>query len=470
MKKKLLSAIMCTAMVATMLTGCGGKTTTNDAGTDTAAQGEATEETADAEAEAVTTVGDPNGTKMEMWSFVELHNTFYGKMVEKWNEQNPDRTIEVTFTTYPYSDMHTKLLMALQTGEGAPDICDVEVGQFPNVVAGVDQWLYPLDDAAQQYMPTMVQSRMDTYAGADGKHYGAPFHVGAFVMYYNLTALEEAGLTQADVDAVKTWDDYTALGNKYLDAIGRPEGKYFTSVDTAGVDWEWIAMAEYGEDWTGGFDGKANVELESVKKMLNMQVDWLNTGVAQVSPDGHVDLEAGFQNILDHNIVSFPKAMWYMSRFTNYMPEEKGNWYIAPCPVFEEGQPNSVGVGGTGTVVTQQAEDKELAADFLCYAKMSMEGEQMIWEDLGFDVCNTEMWTDEAIIHDDSNQYNSFFRNYPYDVLNEIKDGIGMISVVAISPTINEDMCNVTLNSILEGGVSVDEALATSQATIDLEQ
>lgn len=465
MKKKLLSAIMCTAMVATMLTGCGGSTAaTNDTGD------EAAEETADAEAEAVTTVGDPNGTKMDMWSFVELHNTYYGKMVEKWNEQNPDRTIEVTFTTYPYSDMHTKLLMALQTGEGAPDICDVEVGQFPNVVAGVDQWLYPLDDAAAQYMPTMVQSRMDTYAGADGKHYGAPFHVGAFVMYYNLAVLEEAGLTQADVDAVKTWDDYTELGNKYLDAIGRPEGKYFTSVDTAGVDWEWIAMAEYGEDWTGGFDGKANVELESVKKMLNMQVDWLNTGVAQVSPDGHVDLEAGYQNILDHNIVSFPKAMWYMSRFTNYMPEEKGNWYIAPCPVFEEGQPNSVGVGGTGTVVTQQAEDKELAADFLCYAKMSMEGEQMIWEDLGFDVCNTEMWTDEAIIHDDSNQYNSFFRNYPYDVLNEIKDGIGMISVVAISPTINEDMCNVTLNSILEGGVSVDEALATSQATIDLEQ
>lgn len=470
MKKKLLSALLCTAMATTMLTGCGGASTaTNEATGDAAVEGEA-DAAEDAEAEAITTVGDPNGTKMEMWSFVELHNTYYGKMVEKWNEQNPDRTIEVTFTTYPYSDMHTKLLMALQTGEGAPDICDVEVGQFPNVVAGVDQWLYPLDDAAAEYMPTMVQSRMDTYAGADGKHYGAPFHVGAFVMYYNLAALEEAGLSQEDVDAVVTWDDYTALGNKYLDAIGRPEGKYFTSVDTAGCDWEWIAMAEYGEDWTGGFDGKANVELESVKKMLNMQVDWLNTGVAEVSPDGHVDLEAGFQNILDHNIVAFPKAMWYMSRFTNYMPEEKGNWYIAPCPVFEAGQPNSVGVGGTGTVVTQQSSDTQLAADFLCYAKMSMDGEQMIWEDLGFDVCNTEMWTDESIIHDDNNQYNAFFRNYPYDVLNEIKDGIGKISVVAISPTINEDMCNVTLNSILEDGVPVDEALATSQATIDLEQ
>ena len=37
-----------------------------------------------------------------------------------------------------------------------------------------------------------------------------------------------------------------------------------------------------------------------------------------------------------------PKAMWYMSRFTNYMPDEKGNWYIAKCPTFEEGQKCSV--------------------------------------------------------------------------------------------------------------------------------
>ncbi len=478
MKKKLLSALLCVAMVSTILSGCGGAAT-EEAAADTAEATEetteeateeaATEETAEVEPEAVTTVGDANGTHMEMWSFVELHNSYYGKMVEMWNAANPDRTIEVTFTTYPYADMHNKLIMSLQTGEGAPDLCDVELGQFPNVVAGVDEWLYPLDAAAESYMPTMVQSRVDTYRGTDGNYYGVDFHVGATVMYYNMAAIEEAGFSQADVDAIKTWDDYTAFGEKYVAAVGQ-EGKYFTSVDTAGVDWMWLAMSEYGEDWTGGMDGTANVELQSVKNMLNMQVDWLASGVAQVSPDGHVDLEAGFQNILDHNIVSFPKAMWFMSRFINYMPEEKGNWYLAPCPVFEEGQNNSVGIGGTGTVVTQQAEDKELAADFLCYAKMSLDGEKVNWEMLGFDVCNTEMWTDESIIHDDNNQFNAFFRNYPYDVLNQIKDGIGKISVVAISPTINEEFCNVTLNEILENGTPVDDALAASQDVISLEQ
>lgn len=40
---------------------------------------------------AVTTVGPDEGTHFELWSFVDLHNTFYANMVEEWNAQNPDK-------------------------------------------------------------------------------------------------------------------------------------------------------------------------------------------------------------------------------------------------------------------------------------------------------------------------------------------------------------------------------------------
>lgn len=488
MKKKLISAVLCCMMTASMLAGCGDIETASDpasdsgdsavAGASDAGSASSDEATATDAADsassvitptAVTTEGDANGTHMEMWSFVEAHNSFYAKMLDQWNKANPDRTLEITFTTYPYADMHQKLLMSLQTGEGAPDLCDVELGQVPNIYEGLDTWLYPLDDAMAPYKDDMLASRLSVYKGSDGKQYGAPFHVGATVMYWNMAELEKYGISKADVDAVTTWDDYTALGEKYIKARGE-DGKFFTSVDTGGTDWMWLAMAEYGDDWTGGFDGTANVQLDSVKKMLNMQQGWLKDKVAEVSPDGHVDLEAGYQNILDHNIVSFPKAMWYMSRFINYMPEEKGNWYITKCPVFEAGQKCSVGIGGTGTVVTQQSKDAKLAADFLCFAKMSPEGETAIWNDLGFDVCNTSLWTDDAFAHEKSNQYNSFFQNYPYDVLAGIKDQIGTIMTVKISPTINEQMCTTTLNEVLEDGMSVDDALKEAQDAVELEQ
>lgn len=480
MKKKLVSILLTVAMTATILTGCGGgaagsdAAASADAGETAEADGEAQAEDAGdgaAEEEAVTdTTGPEDGTPLELWTFVELHGTFYRDMCDKWNEANPDKQIRLTTVTYPYGDMHQKMIMGLQTGTGAPDICDVEVGQFPNVVAYQSEGLVPLNDYIKPYEPTMVKSRLETYAGEDGNYYGAPFHVGATLMYYNLAAMEEAGLSQADIDAVETWDQWVALGEKYLEGIGKPEGKYWTSVDTGGTDWMWLAMAEYGEDWTGGFENPANVQLDSVNKMLTMQQEWLKSGLAEISPDGHVDLEAGFQNILDHNIVSFPKAAWYMSRFLNYMPEEEGNWYLAPCPVFEKGQPNSVGIGGTGTVVSAQSQAGELAAEFICWAKMGEEGEKYIWENLGFDVCNTALWTDDAFAHDDSNPYNKFFRNYPYDVLNKVKDGIGKISVVAISPTINDYFCTTTANEVLEQGMDVTEALKELQDAVDLEQ
>ena len=67
-------------------------------------------------------------------------------------------------------------------------------------------------------------------------------------------------------------------------------------------------------------------------------------------------------------------------------------------------------------------------------------------------------------------QYNKFFRNYPYDVLASIKDQIGTVMTVSISPTINEYMCNTTLNEMFEDGMSVDDALAEAQGAIELEE
>ena len=398
---------------------------------------------------------------MEMWSFVDLHNEFYAKMLEKWNEQNPDRQIQITFTTYPFGDMHNKMIMALQTGEGAPDLCDIERGQFPNFLQGQPQ-LYPLNDALQPYMGDLVQSRFDIYA-KDGTYYGAPTHVGATVMFYNDAIFSQYGI---DYTNIKTWDDYTAVAEQLKEASGGEV--MMTAVDTGGTDWLWVTMAEHGEDYLDA-EGKASVPA-SWSKMLTMQQGWLNDGLAMVSPEGQLDTEGGRQAIMDGKIASFPKAMWYMSRFLDKMPDEKGNWYIAPCPVFEAGQPRSVGIGGTGTVVTQQSANKELAADFVCFAKMSPEGCQVIWDDLGFDVCNTSLWDNDEFAHNKDNKYNTFFRNMPYDVLNEIKDEIGKINILKATTIIGEQFNLTSFNEILEEGRDIDEVLQEAQDAIDLEQ
>ena len=466
MKKRLVSLLLSTAMVSTVLVGCGGGSqSTDDKSQEATNTGEATQEatgeTEEAVAEAEYTVGPEDGTKLSMWVFVPAHAEFYAEMAKEWNEKNADKQINLTVTSYPYGDMHNKLTLANQSGEGAPDLCDVEIGQFPNFLQGEVQF-EELNNYIEPYKEDIVQARIDTYS-KDDKNYGVPTHVGATVMYYNTKILEEYGI---DYKSIKTWDDYTAAGQKLKEAS---DGKVcMTSVDTGGTDWLWLAMAEYGEDYTNE-DGSPNIQLDSIKNMITMQQGWLNDGIAMVSPGGQVDLEEGYANIAAGNIASFPKAMWFMSRFINYMPEMEGQWAIAPCPVFEEGQPRSVGIGGTGTVVSKQSENPELAAEFITWAKLSYNGELQIWNMLGFDTCNTSIWTDTAITQDTSNKYLKYFVTNPFDTLNEIKDEIGLIKVGRINPTISDAFNLTILNACFEEGANVDEQLEQGQSDCELE-
>ena len=398
---------------------------------------------------AVTTVGPDGATHFELWSFVDLHNEFYANMVQ------------ITFSTYPFNEMHNKFMLALQSGSGAPDICDVEIGKFP-AYTGEDSPLYVMTDALAPYEESMVTSRLDIYSREDGERLGVPTHVGAAMMYWNAEIFEEYGL---DYKSVKTWDDYTALGEQLKEASNGEV--YLTSVDTSAVDWLWIAMAEYGEDWTGGPGGEVNVQLDSVNKMLTMQQQWLNDGIAMISIDGHTDNDACRVPIAEGKIASFPKASWYMSRFKDYMPDTKGKWDMTPLPVFEEGQPNSVGLGGTGTVITNECENPELAAEWLAWAKCSPQGCEHIWNDLGFDVCNMSMWTDEEFAFDESNPYNTYFRVKPFEVINQLK--FGTVYTTMDSLTINDYFNTTVLNNIFEDGMDVTEALQDAQDTIEME-
>ena len=160
-----------------------------------------------------------------------------------------------------------------------------------------------------------------------------------------------------------------------------------------------------------------------------------------------------------------------MSRFKHYKPEEEGKRDITICPVSEEGQKNSVGIRGTGTVVTNECEDPALAAEWLAWAKCSPEGEAHIWNDLGFDVCNTALWSDEEFAYSEDNVYNTFFRVKPYELLKQMAedDAIGTVYTTANSPVLNDYLCTTTLNEIFIDGMDVETALQECQDYLDME-
>ena len=462
----LISSILVAALIAGSTLGCssGSSESSGTKADSKAATSEAeSSEAASSKAPTVTTAGPSSGTHFEMWDFVDVHSQFYAEMVNEWNKKNPSKQINITFTTYPYADMHDKLKMAIQTGTGAPDMCDIEIGQFPNFL-GDNVSFREMNDVVKQYQDSIVPTRLSIYA-QNGKQYGIPTHVGATVMYYNTEILKKYDI---DYKTIKTWDDFTAAGEKIKKASGGKQA--FTSVDTGGTDWLWLSMAENKTDWTDATGKKANVEINSIKDMLKMQLNWKTSGIAIDSPGGQLDTEEGYAAVGDGKVAAFPKALWYMSRFLNYLPDQSGKWAIAPCPVYKSGQPRSVGIGGTGTVVMKSSKNADLAAEWLAWAKLSKEGTTQIWKILGFDPTNMSLWTDTSITKDTSNKYLKYFVTNPFDVLNEVKSEIGAIKSTSISPTISEQINTNVLPGVFDNGENIDDALKDAQEAIDQEQ
>ncbi|NMB21473.1 MAG: extracellular solute-binding protein [Firmicutes bacterium] len=399
-----------------------------------------------------------NSTKLTLWTFVHQHARFYQVMTEKWNALNPDRQIELEASVLPYEDMHNKLQIALQSGVGAPDIVDIEISKYPNFMKGVPQFVV-LNDVFAPYVDDIVPSRLEIYA-RNGNMYGAPTHVGATVAYYYVEILEEAGV---DYREIKTWDDFVEAGRK-LKAV-YPD-KFMGIVETSAA-WTVTAMlAQQGSDLVSDDDQPLIDTPEMLRAVTTLQ-EMVKEGLLTTCPDGQPDREGG-KGLIDQGVVACViMPQWFMSRYLDEIPNMNGKVAIAPVPVFEEGMPRSLGLGGTGTAITLTAADPDLASEWLAFAKLSEEGNRMIWEDLGFDPCNTALWTNTEMTHNPDNAYNQYFINNVFDVLNEIKDEIVMVRSSSISPAINDYVTTVMLNELFEDILDPAEVLEDAQYNIE---
>ncbi|PZD96342.1 ABC transporter substrate-binding protein [Paenibacillus sambharensis] len=394
---------------------------------------------------------------LKYWTFVELHGQHFQSMLKNWNKDHPDRQIKLEVSVMPYDDMHNKLSIALQTGQGAPDISDIEVGKFPDFLNGTPQ-LEPLNDVVEPYKESIVQSRLDLYT-KDGTIYGLPTHVGAAVAFYNTEILEEAGV---DYKTIVTWEDYKKAGM----AVYEKTGKYMGTADTS-AGWQLSMMlAQQGSDFTDEA-GKPNINSPEMIKGLGILKDLQQNNVLATVAGGQPDTEEAYGEFNTGSYASAMMPFWFMSRYVNYMPDLQGKIAIAPIPVIEQGMSSSYGGGGTGTVVTKQAKDAQLAKDFLAFAKLTLDANINIWNTLGFDPVNTELWTQEDITHNKDNKFVQYFQNNPFEVLNEIKDGISLIKSTPASPTINNELYTTTLNEIFENDRDVTEALNAAQSQIE---
>jgi len=440
-RKVLLSFVLTVFMILTACTsnnGGGGQSPSKPA--------ETSNSKSDREGQTETAKSaDP--TKLTLWTFVQQHADFYLYMADEWNKANPDKPIELVTENIPYDEMHTRLLIALQTKKGAPDLADIEQSKFPNFMKGEIQ-LAELNDVVEPELANIVKSRVDIYS-KDGKFYGVDLHVGATVMYYNKEIMDQAGINP---DNIKLWSDVEKYGKIVVEKTGKP----FITFEGAG-NWSWWPAINQLKSDQVSVDGEVMVDDERNIRAMTFFKKLVDEGIAAIAPGAGHDTPEYKAYMNAEGAASVFMPFWFMNRFTDEMPDLKGKIVIKPMPAWDEGGNRSAGMGGTGLSIMNQTKHLELAKEFLAYSKLSKEGNIQVWKQLGMDPIRTEVWTDPAM--SEPNKFTEYFGSDIFGTLIEVKDEIYPVNIREISPQVFDAVRNDLVPRIFQFGEEPEKVI-----------
>lgn len=366
------------------------------------------------------TAAAAEATPITFWTFQQSFQTFMENAAERWNAAYPDRQIDLQAETLGYDDLHNNLLISLQAGTGAPDLVDIEISMYANFITGEEQYipLVPLNSIVEPDKDVLIMGRFDNYANY-GNYYGVDYHVGAMSLMYNKEIFADAGV---DIASIVTWDDFKAAGR----VIKEKTGKYIMACETT-EHWTYYPLiTERGSDFFDKETGEVILDNQINVDTLQWLLDGVNEGIFVLMPGGFCHSEEWYAYMNAGNVAAIAMPLWYVNRFTDYMPDLDGKMAITTMPVWTEGSANSCGLGGTGTSITNQCQNVDLVKDFLYFAKISREGAIHTWTELGVDPIRTDIYTDPEMTA--PNRFTDYFGDNIYQVMNDTAASITSLS------------------------------------------
>ena len=209
MKKKLLAAMLCVAMAATSLVGCG------DSGQDT--------DTAKSSEKG----SDEEKVELTIWETSRNKDDWYTSMEKKFLEEHPNITLNKVVKE---GDPGNEFYQAVASGT-APDLVNCSFTMMDSyITSGI---LEPLNQYTDEWdeWGNFTKEYVDMFT-KDGKVYGVPNQVAPMLFGYNKALFEEAGIKEPP----KTWDEAVEVAKKINDPDNQVAG-----YATLAAEWtEWF--------------------------------------------------------------------------------------------------------------------------------------------------------------------------------------------------------------------------------------
>lgn len=338
MKKRLLAALLSSALVMTTLAGCSSKSGSSD---------------------MVTELTEP--ITIEMWHYMNGGQAdALNSIIEDFNATN-DKGITVNAISQgSIVDLNKKVISAAQSNS-LPAIINV----YPDVATGliednklVDLALFINDenvgmaDEMDDFVDTFIE---ETSQWGEGKVYGLPMTKSTEVLYVNKNMLESLGYTLEDLENL-TFEKLAEISNKAVTELG-VAGFGFDSSSNAFIS----SLKMDGPDFVES-NGTINVDNEWVREYMTFFQQQAQSGAFRI---------AGEDKFLSNPFVN-QKMLCYQGSSAGYAYlNNDGAFEIAvvEVPVFE-GKDKAVMQQGASLFVTNNvsAEAQYAAYEFVKFA------------------------------------------------------------------------------------------------------
>ena len=372
MKKKLLSALLSVAMVATLLVGCGGSTEEAPAADSTTEA--ATEEEAPAEETA-----SAEGGSVYYLNFKPEQDEAWQKLAAAYTEETG---VEVTVVTAA-SGQYETTLMSEMGKSSAPTLFQV------NGPVGLANWKdYCYDLAGSDVYAELTN---DAFALKEGDVvYGIGYVIESYGLIANKTLLAEAGYDVAEIDS---FEDLKACAE---DITARSAELGFSAFSSAGMDgssdWRFKTHLanlpiyfEYQEDGISSTAAIKGSYLDNYRAIWDLYINNSTCAPADLSAKTGDDSRAEF---LEGKAAFFQNGSWEYGSLTAEGAYTDDDLAMIPIYIGAGDEANQGLCTGTENFwcVNSQAEEADIQAtlDFIAWCVTSEAGTTAMANDMGF--------------------------------------------------------------------------------------
>lgn len=291
---------------------------------------------------------------------------------------------------------YQKLRTVLKSGQGAPDVVQIEFQYIPSFVITkslLDLSPYlPVEQFKKNY-PDWIASQVVS----DNHIWAVPQDSGPMGMVYRKDLLDQAG-----IQVPKTWKEFADAARAYHQK--NPES-YLTNIPTNDPG-EWIGLLWQAGSRPFGQTGKDTLKINladpGAKKVAAFWEQLIKEGVVSNDPDF---TDAWYQGLASGKYASWLTAAWGPVFLQGTAKKTSGNWACAPLPAWDEGKPVSGNWGGSTDAVLATSKHKAAAAELARWINQEKEPALMLATEQFLFPVNNSTLADPAFVDQEAPFY-----------------------------------------------------------------